>query len=81
MASTQGVVKTASETNTMVDNDVQNPTVTNLQRTVVHCTLVFDGLDFNPNDLYDALDAEYDVVAYEKNQAARGCFVFNISPT
>lgn len=79
MASTQGVVKTASETNTMLDDDVQNPPITNLQRRVVHVTLVFDGVSFDPDALFDALNAGYGTVAYEKNQAARGTFIFNIS--
>jgi hypothetical protein len=65
----------------MLDNNVQNPPITNLQRRVVHVSLVFDGIDFDPDDIYDALDAEYPVVAYEKNQAARGCFIFNLSAT
>jgi hypothetical protein len=74
-------VLTASQTNTQIDDDVRNPSVNPgaQGRHVVHCTLVFEGVEFIPNDLYDALDAEYATVAYEHDAVARGCYVFNIS--
>jgi hypothetical protein len=71
----------ASATNTQIDDDTQNPTdaVSTTGRRVVHVTLVFDGVDFNPDALYDALDAGYATVGYEKNVAARGTYIFNIA--
>ena len=59
-------VKDATATNTDVDDDTLNPTVTNTGRTVVHVTLTFDGVNFDPNALYDALDAGYGTVASDK---------------
>lgn len=76
-------ILSAAATNTQVDDDNLNPTQAVSSgangRHVVHVTLVFDGVDFIPNDLYDALDAEYGTVAYEKDVATRGTYIFNIS--
>lgn len=73
-------VQTASATNTQIDDSVLNPTVTNTTgRQVVHVTLVFDGVDFIPDDVFDALNAEYGTVATDKNVNARGCYIFTIS--
>lgn len=69
---------TAAQTNTAIDNDTLNPTQTN-NRAVVHVTLVFEGVSFNPDNLYDALDAQYGTVSYEKDQASRGTYIFNIA--
>ena len=68
----------AAATNTEID---ANTTVVNTNgRHIVHVTLVFDGVDFVPDDLYDALDTEYGTVAYGKNTCGdRGTYVFNIS--
>lgn len=68
----------ATTTNTQLDDDALNPTGTS-NRQVVHVTLVFDGVSFVPDNLYDALDAQYGTVSYEKNTASRGCYIFNIA--
>jgi hypothetical protein len=68
----------SSDTNTQVDDDARNPTQTQ-DRAVVHCTLVFDGVTFVPDALFDALNAAYGTVAYEKNAVGRGTYIFNIS--
>lgn len=71
----------ASATNTQVDADDLNPTdvVGSAGRRVVHVTLVFDGVTFTPDALYDALDAQYGTVGYEKDVASRGTYIFNIA--
>lgn len=80
------VPKAASATNTQIDESTLNPDQTASASTgvrarqVVHCTLVFEGVSFVPDNLYDALDAQYATVAYEKDTAARGCYIFNIGP-
>ena len=67
----------ASATNTEID---ANQTVANNGRHIVHATLIFDGVDFVPDDLYDALDTEYGTVAYDKDTCGdRGTYIFNIS--
>jgi len=70
-------VLSASTTNAQIDDDNLNRTRTN-NRQVVHVALVFDGVNFVPDDLYDALDAQYGTVAYEKNVASRATYIFNI---
>ena len=68
----------AAATNTEID---ANQTVTNtVGRHVVHVTLIFEDVDFVPDDIYDALDTEYGTVAYAKNTCGdRGTYIFNIS--
>ena len=78
------VVKPAAATNTQIDESTLNPDQTagagtGHTRQVVHCTLVFENVSFVPDNLYDALDAQYGTVAYEKDTVARGCYIFNIS--
>lgn len=72
------VPTSAATTNTQVDNDALNPTRTSLRK-IVHVTLVFDGVSFVPDNLFDALDAQYGTVAYEKDLASRDTYIFNIS--
>lgn len=73
------VVQGAAATEAQVDDDALNPTRTTRPRQVVHVTLVFDGVDFVPNALYDALNAAYGTVGYEKNVASRDTYIFNVS--
>lgn len=54
MAASTDVVYTQTETETMMDDTVLNPVV-NEKRAEVQVTLVFDGVDFNPGALFDAL--------------------------
>jgi hypothetical protein len=61
-----------------VDNNALNPDVNSLRQTV-HVTLQFDGVAFVPDNLYDALDAQYPTVASDKSTMSRGCYIFNIS--
>lgn len=69
----------ATATEAQLDDDALNPTRTTRPRQVVHVTLVFDGVDFVPNTLYDVLNAGYATVGYEKNVASRDTYIFNIA--
>jgi hypothetical protein len=73
-------VLTAAQTEAQMDNDALNPTRTTRPRQVVHVTLVFDGVNFVPDTLYDTLNAGYGTVGYEKNVASRDTYIFNIAP-
>jgi len=68
----------AAATNTAVDDNVKNPDQ-NQSRTIVHATLIFDGVTFVPDNLYDALDLQYGTVSTEKDDMARGTYIFKIS--
>lgn len=78
------VVKSAANTNTQMDNNDLNPTVTSAagtgNRKIVHITLVCENVDVTPDDIYDALDTEFAVVAGEKDTFSRGTWIFNIGP-
>lgn len=69
----------ATATEAQADDEVRNPDPAGRPRQVVHVTLVFDGVTCDTGDLYDALNAAYGTVAYEKNTVARGTYIFNIS--
>ncbi len=71
-------VKTATEANTDIDADDLNPTQTQPNRINVYVTLEFVGVNYDPNALYDALDAQYGTVATNKTNA-RGTPHFVIS--
>lgn len=71
-------VQTASSTNTDVDNDTLNPALDAPNRILVTVNLEFVGVTFTPNDLYDALDAQWGTVATNK-VPARNHFDFVIS--
>lgn len=68
----------ATQTEARCDDTAVGPTQTQ-QRRIVHCTLVFDGVDFDPSTLYDALNASWGTVATEKDEMARGCYIFTIT--
>ena len=74
MASVTG----ATATNTEMDDDNVNPASNVANDFIVHCTLKFRGVEFIPNDLYDALDAEWGTVSSDKGTQARNCFEFVI---
>lgn len=71
-------VKTATATNTDVDDGVLNPDSTAPNRTTVFVTLEFVGVNFVPDNLFDALDAQYGTVATNK-VPARNSYHFVIS--
>jgi hypothetical protein len=75
------VVTSAANTNTAMDDGTLNPDQT-ANRSIVHITLVCEGVTLSPDDIYDALDAEFAVVAGEKDSGAysRGTWIFNIGP-
>lgn len=81
-----GVVKAAAATNTQMDNadlnpDVAAPAATGIKnRRIVHVTLVVENMTLSPDDIYDALDTEFAVVAGEKEMMTRGTWIFNIGP-
>lgn len=54
MPATTKVAYTAAQTTTMMDNTTLNPVSTE-DRNEVQVTLVYDGVDFNPALLLDAL--------------------------
>lgn len=70
----------AAATNTQMDDTVLNPVSTGTSRRIYHITLVTEGIALDPQDVYDALDAEWAVVAGEKNYMSRGTWIFNIGP-
>ena len=71
---------TATATNTMAEDVKINPTVANTapETKVVHVTLVFRGVTFDPNVLYDGLNTAYGTVASVKSQFARNCYIIQI---
>lgn len=82
------VVTSAATTNTQMDNASLNPDAlmapANVARDkrIVHITLEIEGnVSVTPDDIYDALDAEFAVVASPKSTMARGCWIFNIGPS
>lgn len=80
------VPKSAAATNTQIDNDTLNPDVVatgqgnTRNRKIVHITLVCEGVTVTPDAIYDALDAQFAVVAGEKDTYSRGTWIFNIGP-
>lgn len=70
----------ASNTNTQAEDTVQNPTAVNTapETKTVHVTLVFRGVNFDPNTLYDGLNSAYGTVASVKGTLARRCYIFQI---
>lgn len=72
-------VLSATATESQMDNDALNPTKTG-RREIVHVTLVFDGVSYVPDTLYDALNAGYGTVTSEKAVNSRGTPIFNIAP-
>lgn len=73
------VVTDAATANAQMDNAALNPTGT-ANRQVYHITLVAQGVSIDPDNIYDALDAQYATVAGEKNYLSRNCWIFNIGP-
>ena len=76
------VVRSAANTTADMDNAALNPDVNAVAggRKIVHITLVAEGVDINPDNIYDMLDTQFAVVAGEKDLMARGCWIFNIGP-
>ena len=73
-------VLSATETETAMDNTTLNPTVVNTSgRVKVSVELTFVDMDFDPSDLYDALDAEYVTVATDDASPSRNAYTFVIS--
>lgn len=70
--------KTAATTKTQLENATENAKV-KAQRKIVHCTLIFDEIEFSPVALYEALDTKYGTVASETDSANRGTYIFKIS--
>lgn len=59
-------VKTATATEAEADDSLLSPTSDAPQRTTVLPTLEFIGVNFDPSDLYDALNTQYGTVATNK---------------
>jgi hypothetical protein len=70
----------ASNTNTQAEDTVQNPTAVNTapETKIVNVTLVFKGVNFDPNVLYDGLNTAYGTVASVKSSLARRTYIFQI---
>lgn len=70
----------ATATNTQAEDTVQNPTAVNTapETKVVHVSLIFKGVDWDPNVLYDGLNTAYGTVASTKDSVARGTYIFTI---
>ena len=70
--------QTAAATKTSLENAVENPKTKNI-RQIVHVTLIFDGVEFTPVGLYEALDTKYGTVANERDAAAHGNYIYRVS--
>jgi len=68
----------ATATEAQIDNDALNPPRSS-NRQVVHVTLQFEGVTFNPDTLYDALNSAYGTVTGGKNVQSRDTHIFIIS--
>ena len=70
----------ATASNTQAEDTTQNPTSVLVEpgTQVVHVTLKFRGVTFDPNVLYDGLNSAYGTVACEDSTLARGCYRFLI---
>ena len=78
-------VKNSSQVITQL-NDVKNnpnslgvPSSAARDRRILHCTIEVEGTSVTPLALFNALDAAFGTVQMNKSQAARGCYIFNIS--
>lgn len=71
---------TAAATNTQAEDTVQNPTIVNTapETKIVNVTLIFRGVNFDPNVLYDGLNSAYGTVASTKATLARRTYIFTI---
>lgn len=70
---------TAAETKAKFEDTSINPKVY-AQRKVVTLNLTFDGVEFDPKVLYEALDAKYGTVSSEKDTVRHGTYTLNIAP-
>lgn len=71
-------VSSATAINAVVDNNTLNPASTH-KNAIVHITLKFRDVTFTPDDLYDALDAQWPVVASSKTSLSHNHFDFTIT--
>lgn len=69
-------VKTATVTEAEADDSQLSPTQTQ-DTTTVHITLRFDGVDFDPSNLYDMLNTQYGTVDTD-HVNTNGNYIFNI---
>lgn len=69
-------VLTATQSEADADDSQLSPTQTQ-DTAVVHVTLRFDGVDFDPSDLYDMLNTQYGTVNTD-HANTRNSFIFNI---
>lgn len=73
------VAQPVGTNSTQMANTGLNP-VRTASRKIVHVTLQFDGVNFDPNALRSALDTAYGTVASDKDVMSRDTYIFNISP-
>lgn len=75
------VVTPAATVTSQMGNTSLNPvqTVSSTGIRVVHVTLTFNGISFDPAVLQAGLDATYTTVASKKTYQDRGCYDFDIS--
>lgn len=69
---------TAAQTKSAFEDTKKNPTST-AKPTVVECTLVFDGVTFDPKAFYEMLDAKYGTVRSDKDAVARRNYKLRIT--
>jgi hypothetical protein len=70
--------QTAEATKEQLEKSVVNP-AQDQSPTIVHVTLKFDGVEFKPVELYEALDSKYGTVTNEKDTVSRGTYSFRVS--
>lgn len=72
----------AAATNTQVEDTVQNPTTTVSTGApgnhVFHLSLIFKGINVDPNQIYDMVDGTFGTVASVKGTVARNTHVYVI---
>lgn len=71
-------------TNTQAEDTVQNPVTTVSTTTgapgrhIAHIALVFNGINVDPNTIYDMVNSAYGTVASVKATVARNTYIFDI---
>lgn len=72
----------AAATNTQAEDTTQNPVTTVSTgvpgNQIAHISLIFKGIDVDPNTIYDMVNSAYGTVASVKETVARGTYIFVI---
>jgi hypothetical protein len=71
---------TAAKTKEAMESTKRNPKNKVKGRRVVSVVLIFEGVEFDPSGLYNALDTQYGTVATDKDTMGRNNYEFRITP-